>query len=312
VEASLLPSKEIAALARRVTLAVVRTTDPHCAELRKEFGVPCGNSWVVVLDARGEILGSWMGDFAGTGCREDAAATFPRNLARMIRKSLKVTESLEELERRWQKEVGNLSEFDKYAWRLEEMQRFEKLREICRVQAGNPRLKADTRKDFRIREFLARGSTWSGDLQTEKGRERFARDGEKLLLKLADHPKSAALPAALFGMVYAHGFDVPSRSAEAIDRLTKAAAKHPHRVALKERIGQLEKTAEDWVKEMKKYLSQAEGGMQEQFIAASLGDAQAAIDLYSQPGFADVPEYRQRVREAKRKLRAAAREAAAR
>ena len=299
----MLPSKEIAALAKRVTLAVVRTTDPPCAELRDEFGVPYLNSWVVVLDSKGEVLASWMGDFAGGECRENAAATFPGDVARLIRKSLKVADSLEELERRWQKDISNLSEFDTYAGRLQQMHRYEKLQEICRVQAENPRLTTVTRQDFRIREFLARGSACRSDLHTGKGRERFAREGEKLLLELADHPKAADLPSALFEFVYAHGFDVPARSAEAIARLTKAAPQHPHPAKLKARIRQLEKVAEDWIKQMKEYLSKAEHATQKQFLAASLGDAQAAIDLFSQPGYKDVPDYRERVREAKGKLR---------
>jgi hypothetical protein len=305
VEASLLPSKEIAALANRVTLAAVRTTDPSCAGLRKEFGVPYLNSWVVVLDAKGEVLASWMGDVVGAGCRDSAAAMFPRSMARLIRKSVRVAESLEELERRWQKDIGNLSEFDNYAQRLQQMHRFDELQKICHVQAENPRLTASTRKDFRIREFLARGSACRSSLHTSQGCSRFASMGEKLLVELADHPKAADLLSALFGFVYAHGFDVPARSAAAVARLTKAVPKHPHPSALKERIRQLEKVAEDWIEQMKKYLSKAEDSTQKQFLAASLGDAQAAVELFSQPGYKDVPDYHERVVEAQRKLRLA-------
>jgi hypothetical protein len=244
-----------------------------------------------------------MGDVAGAGCRESAAKKFPGSMARLIRKSLRVAESLEELERRWQKDIADLSEFDNYARRLQQMHRFDRLQEICRVQAENPRLTADIRKDFRVREFLARGSACRSDLHTSKGRARFARMGEKLLVELADHPKAADLPAALFGFVYAHGFDVPTQSAEAVARLTKAVAQHEHPSALNERIRQLEQVAKDWIKQMKKYLSKVEDSTQEQFLAASLGDAQAAVDLFSQPGYRDVPEYRERLGEAKRKLR---------
>jgi hypothetical protein len=53
---------------------------------------------------------------------------------------------------------------------------------------------------------------------------------------------------------------------------------------------------------MTEYL-QRTNGSQKQFIAASLGNAQAAIELFSQPGYKDIPEYRERVRDAKRKLR---------
>jgi len=117
-----------------------------------------------------------MGDAAGSGCRESAAAKFPGSMARLIRKSLRIAESLEELERRWQKDIGDLSKFDSYARRLQQMHRFDRLQEICRVQAENPRLTADMRKDFRIREFLARGSACRSDLHTGKGRARFAHE----------------------------------------------------------------------------------------------------------------------------------------
>jgi hypothetical protein len=56
---------------------------------------------------------------------------------------------------------------------------------------------------------------------------------------------------------------------------------------------------------MKKYLPKSASGPQKQFLAATLDDAQAAIELFSQPGYRDVPEYRERVRAAKKKLRAA-------
>jgi hypothetical protein len=109
VEASLLPSKDIAALGERVTLAVVRTNDPPCAELRKEFNVPFLNSWVVVLDIKGETLASWIGDAAGAGCKQSSVGKFPSNMAALIRKSLRRTESLQELERQWRKDPRNLA-----------------------------------------------------------------------------------------------------------------------------------------------------------------------------------------------------------
>jgi len=299
----LLPSKEIAALAKRVTLAVVRKTDSVCAELRKEFSVPYLNSWVVVLDPRGETRASWMGDAAGGGCRQSATATFPRNMAALIRRSLKVTESVQELRRRWQKDPANLAEFDNYARRLQQMHAFDRLSQICSAQSKDVRLTEEQRNEFRVREFLARGYGQRRDFHTTKGRDSFALEGEKLLIELADHPRAADLPAALLRFVYAHGFDVPARSAAAIARLERAASQLPDPAPLRARIRQLERSARDWIKELKKFLQKAKNPLQQQSIAATLGDAQAAIDLFSQPGYKDVPEYRERLREAKRKLR---------
>lgn len=303
MEASLLPSKEIAKLSRQVTLAVARRTDPVWNDLREEFSIPFFNSWVVVLDGKGETLASWIGDAAGGNCRQDAVAKFPANMAALIQKSLRVSESLQELERHCRQDPANLSAFDNYSRRLQQMHAFARLQGICATQARNPRLGDEQRNNFRIREYLARGSAHGRDLHTDKGRVRFAREGETLLVELAAHPRAAELPGALFGTVYAHGFDVPTRTAEAISRLEQAARMLPHPKSLNDRIRQLRQLARDWTKEMKEYLRKADAGSQKQFLAASLGDAQAAIELFSQPGYKDVPEYRERVRAAKKKLR---------
>jgi hypothetical protein len=303
VEASLLPSKEFAKVAKKVILAVVRSSDTACKELPKEFDIPYWNSWVVVLDAGGETLASWIGDGAGGRCREDTVAKFPANLVALIEKSLRVGESLQELERRWQKAPANLEAFDKYSRRLQGMHAFGSLQRICMAQARNPRLGVEQRNEYRIREYLARGSAHVTSLHTEKGRARFALEGEKLLVELAAHPKTADLPSALFAIVYAHGFDVPARTKEAIARLQQAACKLLPAVHLNERIRELRRVARDWTNAMKEHLQKADTGPHKQFLAASLGDAQAAIELFSQPGYKDVPEYRERVRAAKRKLR---------
>jgi hypothetical protein len=305
VEASLLPSKEIAKLAKQVTLAVARINDRSCEECRKEFDIPYLNSWVVVLDSKGETLASWVGDAAGGNCRKDGVAQFPANMAALIQKSLRGTESLQELERRWRQDPANLTEFDNYSRRLQRMHAFARLQRICAAQARDPLLGDEQRNDFRIREYLARGRAHNRDLHTEKGRARFAREGERLLVELTAHPRAAELPSALFGTVYAHGFDVPTRTAEAIARLEQAACELPRPAKLNVRIRQLRRLATDWTKETKEYLRKADTGSQKLFLAASLGDAQAAIEFFSQPGYQDVPDYRERVRAAKRKLRQA-------
>ncbi len=305
MEASLLPSKEIAKLAKKIIVALARRTDPSCMECRNEFDIPYFNSWIVVLDARGETLASWMGDAAGGECREDAAAKFPTNMVALIHQSLDVDETLQELERRWSRDPANLTEFENYSRRLQQMHAFATLQRICKSQARNPQLKEEQRNEFRIREYLARGSAHGRDLHTEKGRVRFAREGERLLAELAAHPRAADLPNALFGTVYAHGFDVPTRTAEAVARLEEVAHELPHPRWLNQRVRQLRRIARDWTKAMKQYLRTADNDTQRQFLSASLGDAQAAIELFSQPGYKEVAEYRERARAAKRKLRQA-------
>jgi hypothetical protein len=258
---------------------------------------------VVVLDGKGETLASWIGDTAGAGCKQSAVSKFPCNLAALIRKSLRCTESVQELERRWRQYTTNLVAFDRFADRLEAMDAFERLRQICRRQAGDPQHSDERRNEFRIREFLARADGHGGELFTGRGRARFAREGEKLLVELADHPRSADLADVLFARTYAHGFDVPARSAEAIARLEQAAGTRAKPERLWQRIRRLRRLRKRWIKDMNDYRNSNNDPTSKQFIAASLGDARAAIALFSQPGYADHPDYQERLREAKRKLR---------
>jgi hypothetical protein len=55
---------------------------------------------------------------------------------------------------------------------------------------------------------------------------------------------------------------------------------------------------------MQEYVREAGQPQTKQFMEASLGNAQAAIEFFSQSGYADIPEYRERLRDAKKKLRA--------
>lgn len=299
----MLSSEHIIALSERVILAVVRRNDAQGEALRKEFFVPFLNSWVVVLDGKGETLASWIGDAAGAGCTRRSVSKFPAQMAARIRKSLRCKESLQEMERRWRKDPSDLAAFDAYSDRLQAMHAFDRLRQICQEQATDSQLSDQQRNEFRLRAFLARARGHGSELDTRTERARFASEGEKLLIELADHPRAADLPDALFIAVYAHTFDVPSRSAKAVARLEKAADRRKKPVPLRQRIRQLAGIRRDWIKQMKEILQKVEEPSTKQLIAASLGDARAAIELFSRPGYRDVPEYREQLRDAKKKLR---------
>src|SRR5262249_61657018 len=118
----------------------------------------------------------------------------------------------------------------------------------------------------------------------------------------SDYPRSGDRSGGLFGSAYAHGFDVPARSGEAIARLELLASKLGSPALLKQRIRQLSRIRKDWIKQMQEYVQKVDQRRGKQFIAASLGDARAAIELFSQPGYEDIPEYRERLRDARRKL----------
>src|SRR5438105_1051796 len=100
------------ALCDEVTVAVVRRSAAGSDAMQTEFAIPFFNSWVVVLDGRGETLARWIGDSAGAGCDERSADKFAENLVELIRKGLKRTESVQELERRWRSHPNNTKKLD--------------------------------------------------------------------------------------------------------------------------------------------------------------------------------------------------------
>lgn len=282
-------------------MTVLRCEDPECAELRKEFAVPFLNSWVVVLDGKGETLASWMGDGAGAGCTEHAADRFPRNLARLIHKSLERTETVEELERRWRSRPHDGARFEALALRLREMFAHGKLRQCCLEAAANPRLTPLQRDDYRIQALNAWASDHSHQERTRKARAAFVREGEQLLVELAGHPRVSELVGALFSRGYAHTFDVPGKCARAIARLAKAARQAADPDSLKKRIQELADMRDKWVAHQTEALQRITEQSFKDYFAAILGDARAAIRLCSRPPYSEHAEYREWLREAKRK-----------
>jgi hypothetical protein len=302
VEASLLPSRAIAALSEEVVLVVLRSTRSQCAGLCKEFAVPCSNSWVVVLDAKGETLASWIGDAAGDSCEAAAAQQFAEGMAARIRDSLRYPVSLQELERQWRRDYHNLAQFEKYTARLKEMEAFGKLRRLYLRLAADSRFDEKQRQDFRLRAWFTLAEEPFG-LDTTRQRTRFARQGEQLLVDVAAQPCSTVLVETLFRSVYTHGFDVPARMARARERLKELALRLGKPAALEKHIRQLARLCRDWARQMQERLDQETDPTNAQFVAASLGDAQAAVDLFSQPDYREVPEYQERLRAAEKKLR---------
>ncbi len=302
MEASLLPSKAIRAFAKQVVLAVVKRDDTACAALRKEFAIPFLNSWVVVLDGKGETLASWVGDAAGAQCDKRSVHKFPRNLVRLARQMLKRTETLQELLRQWEGRPGDTKLFETLSRRLSEMHGYGRLRQLCEDAAKNPKLSEVQRHGFRIQAFTARASDHSEKLATRMARARFARLGEKLLVELAGHPQAGDLVDAVFYRGYAHDFDVPTRSAQALARLERACRAKADAAPLRERIRELTRVREDWIAATKESLGEIKDTHTKEYLAAALGDARAAIKLCSRRPYRDNPEYREWLREAQRKV----------
>ena len=91
VEAVLLPSKKMRALAERFVVAAIRQTDPLATQLWDEFPTPpiwSGGCCVAVLDSKGETLDLWWIDAKlGVGTKQ-AATMLQSVVVREIEKSL--------------------------------------------------------------------------------------------------------------------------------------------------------------------------------------------------------------------------------
>jgi hypothetical protein len=297
----LLPSTDIRAVAKDAILVVLRRDDPACAALRTEFAVPFLSSWVVVLDSRGETLASSFGDVAGGGCDQDRVKAFPGNLARLIRRTLTRRQTVEELERWWRAHPNNRTAFEKLRDRLSDMLLYGQLRRLCSEAATNRSLPKRRRNEYRLLEFVARASDSGEGWRTPESRAKFVRDGERLLIELAGHPRSADLVDALFASGYAHAFDVPARTARAIARLRRAASRAADPGALEERIRQLLEVRDRWVETTTAWLRKTEMPSAKDHIAALLGDAEAAIRLFSELPYREMPGYRDWLRQAQEK-----------
>jgi hypothetical protein len=284
-------------------LIAVRRDDPVCAKLRSEFGVRFGNSWVVVLDPKGETLASWIGDAAGAGCKKRSAEAFPQKFAEAIERCLTRRESLQELERRWRREPGNLTVFETLANRFQEMQAPDRLRQLCLEGAADASLREEQRQEFTLRAYIAKTRDFDATLRTREGRNAIIKEGEKLLLKYASHPRATDLPGALFWGGYVRSFDVPEVSQRALCRLEKLAKRRSDPAPLQDRIHQLAAIRQEWIEKEQEYLQKATGAAIKRIIGAQLGDVRAAVELCSESPYKDFPEYQEWLQDAKRKLR---------
>lgn len=299
MEASLLPSKEVRGLAEKVVLAALKAENPACEELRKEFDIPWTNSWVVVLDSKGETLDCWVGDSAGAGCDEKTASQFPAMLVTKIEQSLARTTSLQALQREWDKSPNDTVAMDALLQRLAELSAFRKAIEVCEHRASDPSVSEEIRNLCRWRAFE---NKFNRDQDSDDPDQvKLAAEGEKLLADLAGHPQAEAFAESLFAFAYTRGFDVPAQCAAGLERLEKMARTHKDPGPLRKRIQQLTSILARWTEEIRQILAATEPNEQG-FHAASLGDAKATIEFFSKPPLSDYPEYQKWVQQAKEKL----------
>lgn len=297
----MLPSRAVRALCQEAFVAVIRSTDPACAQLATEFRVPAEVSSVVVLDGKGEMLGRWMADDAGACCGGRLGGQFPARLVALVRRDLRRRETVEALERRWLENPRDRAALEQLAERLAEMHALDRLAQLCDQSAGNARLSRRLRAALRIRAFVAHACYLAGNV-APRSRARIIREGEKLLVELAAHPDAPDLVGVLFSAGYAQAFDVPARTAQGIARLEKAARQARQSGPLRQHIRRLGQIRGEWMEDTRAFLGQLDDPVAHDYLAARLGDARAAVRLFSRPPFRESAGYRAQLREAQAKL----------
>lgn len=301
MEASLLPSERIRALAEKAVLIAVKKADPACEALRKEFDARAA-SWVVVLDPRGELLDSWMADGDGALKNKDSAERFPGMLADRVEESLRRKESLQDLERRWEKDAKAEAGFEALASRLEEMSADGRLRGLCEKVAALPDLPADRRSGALLRGFIARSREY-GALGTAEAQAKFVQEGERLIADHAAHPRATGALNALFQAGYAGKFDVPARGATGIAHLETLTQGLKDAGPLRGRIAELRELLKKEIEKLQAARTAARGNEgSEAWYAGALGDAETTIRVFSKPPFNTSAYYQDWVQEAREKV----------
>jgi hypothetical protein len=269
----LLPSSEFKALCGRMPVAVVKGNP-----VAQEFDISCGNSWVVVLDGKGETLDSFLGDLVGQGCTQESAGAFPVDLASRIEDCLRRTESLQELERRWLSQPWGGSKafigLEAYAKRAMEMSAIRHLAKRCdEVLTQCPPEEKEMRWLLRVMVYLARLQDNFGCIRQRESRDRLIEEGMELLLEQPAHPKAVEVSKALFEVLQ-QTFDFPGRTKACAERLRKAGAQD-HAEALSQDLSKVLAWLQSSLPEFK--------GREKARYSAILGDAEAALKLAEDP-----------------------------
>lgn len=298
----MLPSERLARLAGKAVVVAVRKSDPEAEALRREFDARA-TAWLVVLDPRGELLDGGPADRSGAFKKKETAAAFAGPFFDRAEAALKRTESLQDLERRWDRDPGAEAAFEALAARLEELGSYTRLRERCERTALLPGLSPDRRADALLRAFAAKPREFNPSTGTPEGRARFAEEGERLVAAHAARPACARAVEALFLGGYSGGFDLPGRSAAGIARLEAAARTQADPAALRGRIEELSRLRDGEIVKLRAAREAAKGNeASEGWCAAVLGDAEAVLRIFTKPEYAKSATYRSWVDEARKKL----------
>lgn len=290
-------------LCEKTIVAAIKRNDPVFNEFKKEFNTQYQCSWVIVLDGKGETLAIWAGDKAGAGCTKESANKFAGLFVNKVHESLGYTSSLQELERNFEKDVKDVGTFLSLTSRLEDMYDQKKLQTIYKSIQDNEELKDSL--VARVCSFKGSNRNWKR-LNNESGKAEYAEEGEKLIAELAEYPETKNILQNFFYTAYTVRFDVPSKSAAGIERLTKIAEKHEKAEALKKLIETLKEMRQTWITTTENALKNIKEGKNSEWMkgyyAAQLGDAETTVTCLEKSKQASNPLYQGWIKEAKEKL----------
>lgn len=284
VEAHLKETGGLASLAERAVIAAARMKDADGPRLRAEFEIPSLNAWVVALDAKGETLSSFQVDSTSLGCTEESKRQFTDRLTAAIVRSLDLTESVQELERRWRAKPDDAAALEALAERTWSMFRPKSFAEFCQKEAANAAYAQATRDTLRIYAYLSKAHGWYsfGSLGSADRKTQLREEGAKLLREFPGHPSATAVETAWFN-TWANGmtFDVPAKAHALAAVLLKETqtANDAQAKALQARITSLEKRVADWVRVTE---AQLKAEPSNTMLAAQLGDARATLKAYGE------------------------------
>jgi tetratricopeptide (TPR) repeat protein len=273
----LLPSREFQDLCRRVPTAAV-PLGARARELEREFRISTTDAPVfVLLDAKGEMLRLLPAVEPTADCNRESASHFPLAITRRIESSLSgLGPSLQDLERSWARDQTPKA-WSNLTTRLEELKDFARLAELCEAHAEKPEW--DGRKPAAWLLKALQYRLWTCFVDGAQGTAKLFELGGKILTTYPDSSEGASAVLVLW-RGSSHGFDVPARSARAIQTLERygEGLKNPQSAAFQRRMDELKSMRAGWIRRMEGVKTGTPGAGD--YHLAALGDPEAAIRVY--------------------------------
>jgi len=263
----LLPSSEFKDLCRRVPVAAT-PRGPLARDLEREFRISTIDAPVfVLLDAKGETLRLLPAVEPTADCKRETAAHFPLAITRRIESALSgLGPSLQDLERGWAKDRSPRAWSD-LSTRLEEIKDYSRLAELCEAHAEKPEWEGRKPPAWLLKALEYR--LWTCFVDGAPANAKLLDLGGKIL---STYPETSEAGSAVLVLWRgcSHGFDVPARSARAIQALER----YGESISFRKRIDELKSMRAGWIRRM-------EGVRTSDYHLAALGDAEAGIRVFS-------------------------------